>query len=167
VTEAPPRPVDVTFMLAHPAHVIALSGGLGLAPKAPGTVGALLGLPIGWALGLMSWPLATGLVILTGLVGIWACGRTAAAAGLHDHQAIVIDETWATAVVVAFAPAGWAWMIGGFVAFRLFDILKPWPIGWLDRHVGGGFGIMADDGAAALMALVVLHMLARSELLPF
>jgi phosphatidylglycerophosphatase A len=151
-------PLDRNFLLAAPAHVVALSGGLGLAPVAPGTFGALAGLPLGLAL---AWcgPLVAALVLAAGgLLGIWACGVTARAAGVHDHQAIVFDETWAMAAVLAFAPAGLAMAGLGFLAFRFFDIAKPWPIRQIDDRVSGGLGIMLDDALAALFALAVLHV---------
>ncbi|QCI69306.1 phosphatidylglycerophosphatase A [Phreatobacter stygius] len=144
-----------------PAHLIALSGGVGLVPVAPGTFGALLGLPLGLALAAAGfWPAAAALVA-AGLIGVWACGATASAAGVHDHQAIVFDETWAMAAVVAFAPPGYAMLLGGFVAFRFFDIVKPWPIGRIDRRVEGGLGIMLDDALAAVYALAAVHLVAR------
>ncbi|MCZ0732946.1 phosphatidylglycerophosphatase A family protein [Phreatobacter sp. AB_2022a] len=158
---APLRRLDRAFLAAAPAHWIALSGGAGLVPKAPGTVGALVGLPLGFGLAAAGPLAALALVVLFGLIGIWACGATARAAGVHDHQAIVFDETWAMAAVVAFGPPGLVAAVAGFAAFRLFDIAKPWPIGWADDHVEGGLGIMLDDGLAALYALAGLHVLAR------
>lgn len=154
-------PLDATFLTAAPAHLIALSGGVGLIPLAPGTFGALVGLPLGLALAAAGPVVAAALVLLTGLIGIWACDATARAAGVHDHQSIVFDETWAMAAVIAFAPPGFLSLAVGFVAFRLFDIAKPWPIRWIDRQVGGGFGIMLDDALAAVYALAVVLVLAR------
>lgn len=148
--------VDGAFLTAHPAHVLALVGGLGLAPKAPGTVGALAGIPLGLALAMVP-PVVAALLLAGGFaLGVWACGLTARHAGVHDHGAIVIDETWATAAVIAFAPPGWLAVLVGFAAFRLFDIAKPWPVGAIDRRVHGGFGIMLDDAVAALYAGLVL-----------
>lgn len=150
-------PPDIAFLRAHVAHVLALVGGAGLSPVAPGTVGALIGIPVGLALALTG-PLVAGLVLAAaGIVGIWACGTTARHAGVHDHQAIVLDETWAMAMVAAFVPAGFLPVLLGFLAFRLFDIAKPWPIGVIDRRVGSGFGIMLDDAVAALFALAAVH----------
>lgn len=151
--------VDAAFMMAHPAHGLALVGGLGLAPKAPGTVGALAGIPLGLLLALLP-PMAAALLVVAGFaLGVWACGVTARHAGVHDHGAIVIDETWATAAVIAFAPPGWLAVLIGFAAFRLFDIAKPWPVGLIDRTVPGGLGIMLDDAAAALYAGLVLVLM--------
>ncbi len=150
--------VDGAFMLRHPASFVALVGGAGLAPVAPGTFGALIGLPLGLALGQLPLTVAL-LVIAAGFVlGVWACGVTARRAGVHDHPAIVYDETWAMAAVVLLTPAGWPAVVAGFIAFRLFDILKPFPIGWIDRQVGEGFGIMLDDAVAAAFAAILVTL---------
>jgi phosphatidylglycerophosphatase A len=76
---------------------------------------------------------------------------------VHDHPGIVWDEIVGYLVTMALAPAGWLWIVIGFVLFRLFDIVKPWPIRWLDKHVHGGFGIMLDDLLAGLFAAAVLQ----------
>lgn len=154
-------PVDAAFMASHPASMLALVGGAGLIPFAPGTFGALAGVPLGLGLQAMPGLVALALVAAAFVLGVWSCGVTATRAGVHDHQSIVFDETWATAAVIAMAPAGWRPVVVGFVAFRLFDILKPWPIGYIDRHVGSGLGIMLDDAVAALFALAVLALLWR------
>jgi phosphatidylglycerophosphatase A len=161
-----PARLDARFMLAHPAHWLALSAGLGLVPFAPGTVGALGGLAIGW--GLQAVPLAAAIILLVllGALGVWACDVTAHSAGVHDHQSIVIDETWAMAAVVVFSPPGPIWLLLGFVAFRAFDIAKPWPVSRIDTHVEGGIGVMADDGAAAVLAIALLHTVARTGWIP-
>lgn len=148
---------DLAFLRGHAAHALALVGGAGLSPVAPGTVGALVGIPFGLALALAG-PLVAGIVLLAaGAVGVWACGTAARHAGVHDHPAIVFDEAWAMAAVVAFLPAGLLPLLIGFAAFRLFDIAKPWPIGAIDRHVGSGLGIMLDDAVAAAFALASVH----------
>lgn len=153
--------VDAAFMAGHPSSMIALVGGAGLVPWGPGTFGALVGLPLG--LMLQGAPLLPVLAVLAAsfAVGIWACGVTALRAGVHDHQAIVFDETWAMAAVVACAPEGLRALAAGFIAFRLFDILKPWPIGLIDRQVPEGLGIMLDDAVAAVFALAVVLILSR------
>jgi phosphatidylglycerophosphatase A len=154
-------PIDIAFVAAHPAHMLALVGGAGLFPYGPGTVGALFGIPLGLLLATFPVAVAAAILIATFLIGVWACRTAASHAGVHDHQAIVFDETWAMAAVIAFAPAGgWA-VVAGFLAFRLFDIAKPWPIGLIDRQVDDGLGIMLDDAVAALFALAVVAGLWR------
>ena len=126
---------------------------------APGTFGTLAGVLIYLPLRSLSLTSYTLLTLALFALGIWLCRRTAAALGVHDHPAIVWDEVVGYLVTMTAAPPGWMYVIFGFVLFRLFDILKPWPVRWLDRHVHGGLGIMLDDVAAALMALACLHII--------
>ncbi len=140
-----------------PLHLLSLGFGSGLAPSAPGTAGTVAAIP----LYLLLSPLPpvhylAAVLVLFGL-GVWLCHRTAEALGVHDHPAIVIDEFVGFLITMAVAPAGWYWVLAGFVLFRLFDIVKPWPIRWIDRRVGGGFGIMLDDVLAGIYAWVVLQ----------
>ena len=151
-----PQP-DVRFMMARLSHCVALGLGSGLSPVAPGTVGTLWAWAV-FAIGSL-WidPLAwLAIALVGGLVGIWAGGRTAHDLGVADHGAIVCDEIAAFWLVLAVLPATPGWHLAGFVVFRLFDIVKPPPIGWMDRTFSGGFGIMADDFAAAFATLLVL-----------
>lgn len=147
---------DLRFMLAHPAHFLALGFGSGLSPKAPGTAGTLAAFPLYFALQGLAAPVYWGLVGLFLAAGIWICGRTGAALGVHDHGGIVWDEIAAFLMVLPFAPANWWGYVLAFTLFRLFDIWKPYPIGWLDERVHGGFGVMLDDVLAAAYAVLCL-----------
>ena len=148
---------DWAFLRAHPAHVLALGFGSGLAPKAPGTFGSLAA----WAL---YWPLAACLpgtfffVFLAAsfLLGVWVCGRTATDMGAEDPGAIVWDEMVAVWLVLALTPSPLLWQALAVALFRLFDITKPPPVRQLDRALHGGLGVMMDDLAAAAYALLVL-----------
>lgn len=143
--------------IGNPRHLLAFGFGAGCAPRAPGTFGTLVGIAVYLPLARLELPgylLATGLVFI---VGIWICGRTAKELRVHDHPGIVWDEIAGYLVTMTALPLHWGWMLAGFALFRLFDIWKPWPIGWLDRRVGGGLGIMLDDAIAGLFALAVLH----------
>ena len=145
------------FLLAHPAHFIALGFGSGLSPWAPGTVGSLLA----WALyPLLRSPVSEGVFLLLlvsfFLAGILACERTAKALGSGDPGAVVWDEMLAVWLVLFFCPPGLAWQAAGVALFRLFDIAKPEPIATLERRFHGGLGIMIDDLAAAGYVLLVL-----------
>ena len=138
-------------------HMLAFGMGAGCSPKAPGTMGTLLAVAV--YLPLSGLPLSVYLVVLgvVMLAGIWLCDRTARDLGVHDHPGIVWDEVAGYLLTMVGAPAGWPWIIVGFVLFRLFDIFKPWPIGWLDRRVKGGLGIMLDDLLAGLFAALCLQ----------
>ncbi len=149
---------DLKFLFVHPAHLIAFGFGTGLAPKAPGTVGTLLGLPLFWLVVAVAQDLPNQIIFLiaTFLLGIWACGRTGRTLGIADHGGMVWDEIVAFALVLLFTPAGWLWMVLAFALFRLFDILKPWPIRLADTHFKSGFGVMFDDLLAALYAIAII-----------
>lgn len=154
------RPPNLRFMLRHPAHVIALGAGAGLAPVAPGTAGTLLAFPIYWLLA-SSFAAPVLLALIGGgfLIGMWACGATGRALGVADHGAMVWDEVVAFALVLVFTPDGWLWQAGAFLLFRLFDILKPPPIRYFDRRLKSGFGVMFDDLLAAFYTLLVLALI--------
>ncbi|MDH3981130.1 MAG: phosphatidylglycerophosphatase A [Gammaproteobacteria bacterium] len=144
-------------LLMHPVDFLALGFGSGMAPVAPGTAGTVVAIPIY----LLMQPLALmpylAVVLLLFLGGIALCAHTANRLGVHDHPGIVWDEIVGYLVTMTFAPAGWQWVAAGFVLFRLFDIVKPWPIRWCDRKVHGGFGIMLDDLIAGVFAAAVLQ----------
>ncbi len=91
-------------------------------------------------------------------MGIWICGKTAEDMGVHDDSSIVWDEVAGMLITMLAVPLSWQTLLMGFVLFRFFDILKPWPISYLDKHVHGGFGIMIDDVLAGLFALFIIHL---------
>lgn len=147
------------FMRGHWTRWIALGFGAGLSPVASGTVGTLLGFPLYWLISLGPLWLQLALLLALFALGVWVCGSTATALGGGDPGAIVWDEVVAFALVLLVAPHSLLGFAAAFVAFRLFDIWKPFPIGWVDRHVKGGFGIMFDDLLAAGYAmLAVWHL---------
>ncbi len=135
--------------------------GAGCAPVAPGTAGTMVAIPFVYIMQMFSIEAFIALTVLISLAGIWICGQAAERLGVHDHPGIVFDEIAGYFITMIAAPAGWVWIALGFILFRLFDILKPWPISILDRRVGGGFGIMLDDIVAGVFALVVLQLFAH------
>ena len=145
--------------------MLAFGFGNGLSPKAPGTMGTLAAIPLWWLLAQL--PLSTYLVVvlIAAVAGILICGRAADRLGVHDHGGIVWDEFVGFWIAMAALPVTWQSLILGFVLFRLFDILKPWPISWLDRRVSGGFGIMIDDVIAGIAAAGVITLLTASGLI--
>jgi len=136
-----------------PATLIATWFGVGLLRGAPGTWGSLAALPCAAAIYFLAGPwglaVATGLVVLA---GVWASQRYAAALARGDPGAVVVDEVAGQWLALLPLPLDPVWYALAFALFRLFDIAKPWPIGWIDRKVAGGAGIMADDLAAGLAA---------------
>lgn len=142
--------------LRTPAGLLAFGFGSGLSPVAPGTAGSLAALP--FALLIVQLPLASSLAVIVAgfLFGIYLCEVVGRRLGVHDHSGIVFDEFVGLWLVLVLVPFHWGWWLAGFVLFRLFDALKPWPIGWFDRRVHGGFGVMLDDLLAAAYALAVL-----------
>lgn len=144
----------------NPAHFLAFGLGSGAAPVAPGTFGTLAAIPLYLLLApLPLWGYLLA-VLAVSLLGIWLCDRTSRDLGVHDHPGIVWDEFAGYLVTMIAAPPGWLWIVVGFILFRLFDILKPWPIRWIDRRVHGGFGIMLDDLLAGVFAALALQALA-------
>ncbi|TVQ84710.1 MAG: phosphatidylglycerophosphatase A [Chromatiaceae bacterium] len=144
------------FNTRNPEHWFAFGLGSGLLPAAPGTMGTLAAIPFFLLLSLLPVPLYVLLVAAAIPVGIHICGRVADELGEKDPQIIVGDEMLGYLVAMTAVPAGPQWIIAGLALFRLFDILKPWPIHRLQR-LPGGLGIVADDLAAGLATWVVLQ----------
>lgn len=151
-------------LLRHPAGWLASGFGGGYAPFAPGTVGSLMAIPP-WLL-LAHWhPLAAWIGIgLAFAIGVWAAGWVIRQLGREDPGVVVIDEwagQWLALSLIDLglrfvsglhAPSTWALLALGFIAFRVCDIVKPWPASWADREMSGGLGAMLDDLLAGLWA---------------
>ena len=144
------------FITSHPIHFLAFGFRTGLSPKAPGTVGTLVGLPLYYLLQLIL-PQSGIFIVLTLLfiAGIYICDVSGKAVGVQDHSGIVWDEIVAVALVLMFVPLTITGFIIAFALFRLFDIWKPFPIGYCDQNFHNGFGVMFDDLLAAVYAIVV------------
>ncbi len=143
-------------IMTDPVLFLAFGFGSGLAKKAPGTFGTLAAVPLYLPLaqtGQMTYWVVT---VLASLLGIWICGKAAEKLGEHDFCGIVWDEIAGLLVTLAFVPFSWQALLAGFVLFRFFDIVKPWPIRWIDQKVSGGLGIMLDDIIAGLFAAGVM-----------
>ena len=153
---------DLKFLFANPAHFFGLGFGSGLAPKAPGTFGTLMGLPLFWL--MSNYSIATQLVIIAVLfvIGIYFCAKTGKALNVPDHGAIVWDEIVAIMLVLTFTPMVWQWWVVAFLVFRLFDIWKPYQICYFDAKLKNGFGVMFDDLLAALYSILSLKFIVWS-----
>jgi phosphatidylglycerophosphatase A len=147
------------FNIFDPIHFLALGFGSGLAPKAPGTFGTLAAVPLLFLANYFSifyWGL---LIILMAFAGIYICGKAAKDAGVHDHGAIVWDEIVGLMITLFMFPLTWQTISVGFLLFRFFDILKPWPISYLDKNCSGGFGIMIDDIVAGVISWLCMYLI--------
>lgn len=152
----------------NPIHFLAFGLGSGAAPKAPGTFGTLAAIiPFYFIFQHLSNAQYLIVLVITALVGIYLCHKTAKDLGVHDHSGIVWDEFVGYWITMWLAPAGWAYIVLGFVLFRLFDILKPWPISWMDKHIHGGIGIMLDDISAGVMSFVVMQAILEFIVKPY
>lgn len=152
----PPIPADIVFR--DPYCFLGLGFGAGLAPVAPGTFGTLAALPVYALVAGLPLPVYLAVVIGLFLAGVPICRRCEERLGVSDHSGIVWDEIVGYLITMAAAPASWRAAALGFVLFRAFDILKPWPIRRLDRTVHGGLGIMLDDSVAGLFAAACLYL---------
>ncbi len=150
------------FSLSNPWHLLATGFGSGLSPIIPGTMGTLASIPLYLLLVQLPLGIYISLLIASFVIGIKICQQTSDDMGVHDHGSIVWDEFvgfWLTMLLVPILqlPSNdWKWIATGFVLFRFFDMVKPWPIGWLDKRIHGGLGIMLDDVVAGVMAMLSL-----------
>ncbi|MGR5330681.1 phosphatidylglycerophosphatase A [Photobacterium damselae] len=150
------NPKDL-IKLSNPWHLLATGFGSGLAPIVPGTVGTLAAIPLYWVLAQLPFLLYLLAIVIAAIIGVSICQKTSDDMKVHDHGSIVWDEFVGFWITMAIAPTiSWQWILAGFILFRFFDMLKPWPISWLDKHVSGGFGIMIDDIVAGFMAMISL-----------
>ena len=141
-------------------HFLAFGFGSGLSPYAPGTMGTIVAIPIYL---LMASNLSEFSYMLLTLIflfyGIWACQKVSNDLKVHDFSGIVWDEIVGYLIAMAFLPMAWDFVILGFILFRFFDIVKPWPIKWLDKQVDGGLGIMIDDVLAGIFTWICLMLI--------
>ena len=159
------KKISAELVLKNPVCFLAFGFGSGLAPKAPGTCGTLAAIPLYLLAAHLPLTAYLALTLLMFLTGVWLCGRCGQILGIEDHGGIVWDEFTGLFITLAGMPESPSMVIAGFVLFRLFDILKPWPVSWLDRNIHGGLGIMLDDAVAGLFALSILSILLHFGLL--
>lgn len=150
---------SLKLLISHPAHFFSLGFGTGLAKKAPGTFGTLIGFPLFWLIAGLSVPVQFTVIAALFFIGIYFCETTGKALGVSDHGAIVWDEIVAMMLVLTVTPNQWQWWFVAFLLFRLFDIWKPVPIRQCDAKIKGGLGVMLDDLLAAIYAIISLKAL--------
>lgn len=145
--------------LKDPVVFIAVGLGSGLSPVAPGTAGTLLAVPLVYLLQQQSILVYAAVTLFVLLTGPWICGYAAEKLNAPDHSGIVYDEVAGFLITMFMLPANCLLLLLGFILFRFFDAVKPWPISWLDKNVHGGLGIMLDDVLAGLISLLCLVLL--------
>lgn len=152
----PPIPETVW---QQPLYFVAFGFGSGAMPFAPGTFGTLMAIP--FYLLLQPLSLYAYLITVLGFIIIssWICQYVSRKIAVHDHPGMCLDEFAGFFVTMIHAPAGWHWILLGFILFRLFDIWKPWPISILDEKIHGGFGMVLDDIVAGVFAMLIIQLL--------
>jgi len=156
-TSGQPLSVLPWSAMKSPVNILALGFGSGYFPKAPGTAGSVLALLLALAFPVL---INLWIVFVASLSGVYICQYCADKLGVHDHGGIVWDEFCGVWLTLALIPQTPAWWLAGFACFRFFDIVKPWPIKWIDSKVEGGWGIMLDDLLAAIFAALVVNLIA-------
>lgn len=154
-----PKPPLPPAIWQRPLYFFAFGLGSGAMPFAPGTFGTLLAIPFYLLLQPLSFTAYLIFVVIFIILSSWACDYVSRQINVHDHPGMTIDEFAGYFVTMINAPHGWQWVVLGFLLFRFFDIVKPWPIRFLDKHVHGGFGIVLDDIVAGLFAMIIIQLL--------
>jgi len=144
-------------ILRNPVHFLAFGLGAGLSPRAPGTCGTLIAVPFVWAMLHLDWRVQLACVCVAFVAGIFLCGESARRLDAHDHAGIVWDEITGFAITMIGMQPTWPFMCAGFLLFRFFDIVKPWPIREADHRLSGGLGIMLDDVLAGVFSWSILY----------
>ena len=151
------EPALARRVFTDPRYCLAFGFGSGLVPVAPGTAGTVVGVLLYLPLSLLQPPAYATAVSAVFIVGVFLCDRVAGQLNQRDPSGIVLDEIVGIWIALFVLPPGWYWLLAGFLVFRVFDILKPWPVGLLDRRLQGGLGIMVDDVAAGLYTLLLIQ----------
>jgi phosphatidylglycerophosphatase A len=146
--------------LTNPIHFLAVGLGSGLSPIMPGTMGSLMAIPV-WLLFYGLQPtLYWVFILVTFIFGCFICQKTSDDTHTHDSGHIVWDEFVGMWITLFFIPQlSVMWIAIAFVAFRIFDMAKPWPIRWFDKRIPGGFGIMVDDVIAAIFSSFTVYIM--------
>ena len=144
----------------NPLYFIAFGFGSGASPIAPGTVGTIVAIPFYLLLSQLSLTGYLFAVVAVIITSAWLCEHISKETHTHDHPGMNIDEFAGFFVTMIHAPHGWKWIILGFVFFRIFDIVKPWPINKIDENIHGGVGMVLDDVVAGIFSMVLIQILA-------
>jgi len=140
-------------------YFIGFGFGSGLLPKMPGTWGTLAALPLVFGLSYMPLWCSIIFILLYFILGSCLSETLSTELGVHDYGGVNCDEVVGFLFLMLPFPCTWQYILLGFVLFRFFDIVKPFPIGWIDHHVDGGFGMMFDDIVAAIMSMMLMFII--------
>ncbi len=151
--------LSISQIMSDPILFLAFGFGSGLTKKMPGTSGTIAAIPVYLLLIQANIWLYCLLTVFVTIIGVWICGRAAKKLGEHDFGGIVWDEIAGFLITMSLVSFSWVAVLKGFILFRIFDILKPWPIKWIDQKVDGGLGIMLDDVLAGAIAAVILYFI--------
>jgi len=143
----------------NPLYFIAFGFGSGAAPFAPGTFGTLAAIPFYLLLSMLPLSAYFVFLLLFIIFTSWLCDYISRQTHTHDHPGMCIDEFAGFFVTMTAAPAGWWWIFIGFVLFRFFDIVKPWPISYVDKNIHGGFGMIFDDVLAGMYSFLIMQII--------
>jgi phosphatidylglycerophosphatase A len=146
-------------IISDPVLFLAFGFGSGLIKKAPGTMGTIAAIPVYYFSAQFSIIGYIAIILFTGIIGIWLCDQASKKLGEHDFNGIVWDEIVGYLITMSFVDFSITHLIIGFILFRLFDIIKPQPIAWIDQRVNGGLGIMLDDVIAGVFAAIILKII--------
>ena len=144
---------------SNPYYFLALGGGSGLSPGIPGTVGSAAAIPFFLLFSRLGYAATLGIILLSIPLGIMLCQKVAANMDSKDPACIVFDEFVGMWIAMFMLPLTWYWIFLAFVLFRIFDVLKPGPVGWCDKNLKGGVGIMLDDVLAGLITFAIMQIL--------
>ena len=154
------KPFSHGFPITNPIFLISTWFGVGFLPLAPGTWGSLAALPVAWLItNYLGQTFLLVFTILLFFLGLWTSEIYANHTNDMDPKSIVVDEVVGQIIVTTAIPLSVFWYLAAFILFRISDILKPWPVSWLDKKIKGGLGIMLDDVAAAGYAWIILFVL--------
>ena len=149
--------IELKRVLTDPEMLLMTGFGTGLVPKAPGTAGSLVGALLFFPALFLPIYVQLGIIVIALGLGIVFSQRVADELEIKDPAMVVWDEFVGMWIAMLWLP-GLLWLPIALVVFRLFDIVKPWPVSWADRELDGGLGIMIDDVIAGLMTLAVLQL---------
>jgi len=145
--------------------LLATGFGLGLAPFAPGTFGTLGAIPLYYAMSHLHIFTYMGLTFLFCIIAVVVAELAESIFAAHDSKSVVIDEIVGFLVAMVWIPFTWKTLLAGFILFRFFDAVKPWPISHLDKNVKGGLGVVCDDIAAGIVTNLILQALLTNTMI--